>query len=303
MNESISVIIISYNCKQFVEDCIKSIIITCFDRIPEIIVVDNNSDDDTASYIANLYPEVKIIVNNENIGYAAAINIGVSASKGEYLILSNADVIYKENCIYGLINKLILLNNNAIIAPQQLYKDGTYQRSYGYFPSLKRGIFDLFGITRLKLFLKKKSYLNSKRNKYIVEYIDGAIMCTTKSIFNKLSGFDEKFFFYSEETDFCYRAKKQRIDSILIPELQAIHHRGGSQENKGMNEDSIKMLIESEAKFLDKHNNPINKKIYLRLELLFFQLLLLLSRTTNDTTRTENNKKYIKAIKSVLNGN
>lgn len=303
MNERISVIIISYNCKQYVEDCIKSIILTCYDAIPEIIVVDNNSNDGTVEYITNMYPEAKIIENNENKGYAAAINIGVKSSSGEYLILSNADIVYKKNSIYGLVEKLILYDNKAIVAPQQLYNDGTYQRSYGYLPSIKRGIFDLFGITKLKLKLKQKSFENGKRKDFSVDYLDGAVLCTTRLVFNELNGFDERFYFYSEEADFCYRAKKEGINSILATEYQVIHHRGGSQQNNGMNEKSINMIIESEAKFIDIHYNSFNKKAYFTLQLLFFKLLLILSRTTKDTARTENNKKYIKAIKSVLNGN
>jgi len=303
MNESISVIIVSYNCKQYLEDCIKSIILTCYEQIPEIIVVDNNSTDGTVDYITNLYPDVKIIINQVNKGYAYAINKGVSISSSNYLILSNADIVYKKHCIYGLVEKVKNFENKIIVSPQQVFSNGNYQRSFGYIPSIKRGLFDLFGITRLKLALKKKSFEKGIKKDFKVEYLDGAVICTTKLIFNHLDGFDESFFFYSEEADFCFRARNVGYESLLTPEYQVIHHRGGSQENKGMNEESIKMLIESEARFLDKHYNPINKKIYLRLELIFFQLLLVLSKTTNDTTRTENNTKYIKAIKSVLNGN
>lgn len=303
MNDSISVIIISYNCKQYVEDCIKSIIFTCFESIPEIIIVDNNSSDDTIEYISNLYPEVKIIENKENKGYAAAINIGVNSSSGDYLILSNADIVYKKNTIHGLIEKIKNKNNNVIVGPQQLFADGEFQRSFGYFPSIKRGIYDVFGITKLNLSLKKKSFENGSIKDYNVEYLDGAVLCTTRLIFNKLIGFDERFFFYSEEADFCYRAKKENIDCVLVPEYQVIHHRGGSQENKGMNEKSINMLIESESKFIDIHHNSFIKRIYLNLELMFFRLLLTRNIALNNTTQTENNKKYIKAIKLVLNGN
>ncbi len=303
MNENISVIIISYNCKQYVEDCIKSIIFTCYEAIPEIIIVDNNSSDDTVKYITNMYPKVKIIENNVNKGYAAAINIGVEVSSGDYLILSNADIVYKKNTIYGLVDRLKSYDNKAIIGPQQLYNNGNYQRSYGYFPTVKRGLYDLLGITRLKLALKKKSFVGGTRKDYKVEYLDGAVLCTTRHILNQLNGFDERFFFYSEEADFCYRAKKEYIESVLVSEYQVIHHRGGSQENKGMNDESINMIIESEAKFIHLHHKSFNVKIYFTLQLIFFKLLLVLSRTTKDTTRTENNKKYIKAIKSVLNGN
>ena len=224
MNESISVIIISYNCKQYVEDCIKSIIFTCYELIPEIIIVDNNSTDGTIDYISSLYPEVTIIDNEINKGYAAAINIGVNASTGDYLILSNADIVYKKHCIFGLVDKVKSFDNKIIVSPQQVFSSGKYQRSFGYFPSIKRGLYDLLGITRLKLSLKKKSFEKGNKKDFKVEYLDGAVLCTTNLIFNKLNGFDERFFFYSEEADFCYRARKECFESVLSPEYQVIHH-------------------------------------------------------------------------------
>lgn len=301
MNESISVIIISYNCKLYVEDCIKSIVITCYEFIPEIIVVDNNSSDGTVEYISELYPDVSIIVNNKNVGYAAAINLGVANSSGDYLILSNADVIFKKNTIFGLIEKLKLNKGIGIVGPQQLFNDGTFQRSYGYFPSIKRGLFDLFGISKLFQSIKERNYLRSENKDYCVEYLDGAVLATKRSIFNKLEGFSEDYFFYSEEVDFCYRNIESGKLNVLVPNFTVTHHRGGSQENSGMNEKSIVMLVKSEALFLDKHSTPSKKYAYLKLENVFFNLLSFYYSIMNNKNKSDDSKKYSNAIKRVLN--
>lgn len=300
--ENISVIIISYNCKQYLVDCIKSIILTCYEFTPEIVIVDNNSDDGTVEYITNLFPEVKVIANKTNLGYAAAINIGVKESNGDFLLLSNADVIYKKNSINNLVSKVKELDCRVIVGPQQTFSNGDYQRSYGFFPSIKRGIFDLFAISKINQKIKEQRYKKKIIKDYYVDYIDGAAICTTRDIFNNLQGFDERYFFFSEESDFCYRARISNIKSVLTTESLIVHHRGGSQENSGMNEKSIMMIINSEALFIDIHHNSITKKIYFVLQLLFFRLLLIKSKLLNDKNRIENNKKYINAIKLVLNG-
>lgn len=301
MNESISVIIISYNCKLFVEDCIKSIIYTCYEIIPEIIVVDNNSSDGTVEHINKLYPDVKVLSNNENLGYAAAINIGVANSTGEYLILSNADVIYKQNTIYGMVEKLKSNNKVGIVGPQQLFNDGSFQRSYGYFPSIKRGLFDLFGISKLFQLLREREFSKKNYKDYSVEYLDGAVLATSATTFNKLGGFNEDFFFYSEEVDFCFRNKISDMLNIITPKYTVTHHRGGSQENSGMNEKGITMLVKSESLFLDKHSTPFIKMTYLNLENIFFKLLSFYHSVMNNKNKSQNSKKYSSAISKVLN--
>lgn len=301
MNEKISVVIISYNCKEYVNDCIKSIILTCYENIPEIIVVDNNSSDDTVEYIGKLYPEVIMKVNTENLGYSAAINIGAGLSSGDYIILSNADVIYKNGCIYGLIQELKKNSKIGMVGPQQLYFDGSFQRSFGYFPSIKRALFDITGLSKFILLQKKRQFFSGDYQSYDVEYLDGAVLCVSKVLFEKLSGFDEGFFFYSEEVEFCYRINQLGLTCTIVPENKVVHHRGGSQQDSGMNEKSIDMLVNSEYIFLSKHSNSFNKVTYFRIEKLFFILLRVYNSILGKKNKAENNTKYIKAINKVLN--
>lgn len=302
MNERISVVIISYNCKEYVDDCIKSIIMTCYENIPEIIVVDNNSTDNTIEFISKLYPEVVIKANSENLGYSAAINIGAGLSTGDYIILSNADVIYKNGCIYGLVQELKNNPKIGMVGPQQLYFDGTFQRSFGYFPSIKRALLDLTGLSKFLLLQKKRQFFNGDHNSYSVEYLDGAVLCVSKVLFEKLNGFDEGFFFYSEEVEFCYRINQLGLTCTITPKNKVVHHRGGSQQNSGMNEKSINMLVNSESIFLDKHSNSFNKDTYFRVEKLFFILLRVYNSILGKKNKAKNNKKYINAINKVLNG-
>lgn len=301
MNERISVVIISYNCKEYVEDCIKSIILTCYENIPEIIVVDNNSTDYTVEYISKLYPEVKMKPNSKNLGYSAAINIGAALSTGDYIVLSNADVIYKNGCIYGLVEKLKTNLQTGMVGPQQLYFDGSFQRSFGYFPSIKRALLDITGLSKFILLQKKRQFFSGNFNSYNVEYLDGAVLCVSKALFEKLNGFDEGFFFYSEEVEFCYRINQLGLTCTLVPENKVVHHRGGSQQDSGMNKKSIDMLVNSESIFLSKHSNSFNKITYFLIEKLFFILLRVYNSILGKKNKAKNNTKYINAINKVLN--
>lgn len=298
MNEKISIIIISYNSKEYVIDCIKSIIYTCYDFIPEIIIVDNNSSDNTVEVVENLFPDVVIVRNKENYGYAKAINIGVENASGDYIILSNADVVYRKESIQTLVSHIVA-NTNSICGPQQIFPDGNFQRSFGYFPSIKRALFDLFGFTRFVQNSKKNEYEKGNQKPYQVEYIDGAILCTNKNIFNDLNGFDEDYFFYSEEVDFCYKAQMKGINRTIIPSSVVVHHRGGSQEKQGMSYKSIEMLIKGEMMFLKKHKSEFEINTYFTLELIYFKLLTLLYSLSGRKEKSENCKLYVKAIKKI----
>lgn len=298
MQEKLSIIIISYNSKEYVIDCIKSIIYTCFDFVPEIIIVDNNSTDDSVETISKLFPDVKIIENTRNLGYAKAINIGANKATGDVLILSNADVIYRKDSIQELVKYISNNDNAAVCGPQQVFPNGQFQRSFGYFPSIKRALFDVTGITKLKQNKKKKQFALKASKPYFVEYIDGAILCIKKNNFNSLNGFDEDYFFYSEEADFCYRANNTGRNCVIVPSSIVVHHRGGSQENKGMSQKGIQMLINSEELFLSKHKSKLEKTTYFTIELIYFKLLSIMYSILKKNIKSSNCDLYVEAIKN-----
>lgn len=301
MKNSISVIIISYNCKYDTLECVKSIITTCRDNIPEIIVVDNNSIDNTVDELRSSFPNIKIIQNLENRGYSFAINQGVASSSGEYLILTNADVIYLETTIYGLVDELTKNKSIGMVGPQQIFSDGSYQRSYGLYPSIKRGVYDVMFISSINQRLLKYKFQKDTVKNINVEYLDGAILCTSRTIFDELGGFDDSFFFFSEEVDFAYRLKLKGYDRVLIKKYKVIHHRGGSQENRGMNEESIDKLNRAEAKFILKYKSRKYMKLYFILRYIFFKEIGIINTLLNKKVEANNNLLYLSSIKKIRN--
>ena len=272
MNKTADIVIISYNTCELTLQCIKSIYATSSDNIQNIIVVDNNSNDNTIEKIKKSFPDVKIIANDDNSGYGKAANIGVKESNTDYIIISNPDVIYHEHSIKKLLETFDLEPDCGICGPAQIFPNGKYQRSYGDLPGIKLAFKDILLITHIANFIKK--VFHSKKIKE-VPYLDGAVLAIEKAIFDNLNGFDEDYFFYTEEADLCFRINKSGKKVIHNP-VSVVTHLRGATESKKVDPKRIKMLIHSKAIFCDKHFNKLSSKIFFILEIFYsFNLFLI----------------------------
>ncbi len=273
----LDVIIISYNGKKLTEECIKSLDNLSTKNINfKITIVDNNSNDDTVEFISNNYQDINIIANKKNLGYAAAINIGMKNTNSDFAIITNNDVVFTPDSIEKILNFLKENHNAAVVAPQQLYPDGKWQRSYGDFVGIKSGLKYLFLVTLFQNHYFRKFYkVNKRKRPKCVEYADGAVLCIKREIFNKVNGFDEDYFFYSEEMDFCYRVKLASYSVWHLPTSIVYHHRGGSDLAMRFTEKKQEMLIDSKILFCDKHLSNFEKKLYVLLEKLHHKFMLL----------------------------
>lgn len=259
--KKLEIIIISYNTRELTMNCINSIIETS--DCSNITVVDNNSSDDTIEKVQKKYPFVKIIKNEKNIGYGAAINVAMKESNNDYIMVSNSDVIFHDNTINRLYSELKSNSKLGVIGCQQKYPDGSWQYSSGDFPGIKnilKEIFLISGFQRkyLQIRFKSKNRNNCPKN---VEYVDGALLAFRTDVFNKLNGFDEDFFFYSEEADFSYRLKKAGYMRIIIPDVFITHLRGGTTVlEKQIN--SLVLLNKGKLLFVKKHYSNFSYKIF-----------------------------------------
>ncbi|HYF02178.1 MAG TPA: glycosyltransferase family 2 protein, partial [Patescibacteria group bacterium] len=242
MQNEIDIIIISYNCAVLTLKCIESVFKT--HPTARVTIVDNASTDNSPSIIRQNFPEIQIIENKENRGYAGAVNIGMKATQAPFAIISNADVEFFENSIELLKN--VLKNNSRIGAagPQQVYPDGGWQRSYGIQPGIGEVLRELvlwtyvdYALNRLAWKFFKKGEFSQKSDVYKnVQYLDGAVIAVSREAFEQLRGFDEDFFFYAEEADFCLRLQKSGWKVVHVPYSRVLHHRGGSSTKSEVNE-------------------------------------------------------------------
>jgi len=259
------IVIISYNCLEYLKSCIDSIRKTSGIKIS---VVDNGSSDGTVEYLQS-ERNINTIYNSENMGYGKAANQILLNSNSEFFIVSNADVIYEKHTIDTLINFISKNKIAGVCGPQQKYLDGHWQNSYGDLPSFRLAIKDLFFISLIERLIRK-TYWPTKFDDHImeVEYIDGAVYCISREAIKLTNGFDEDYFFYTEEADLSKRVSNCGLKNVFIPSVNVIHHRGGSNGGNITNEKSATMLINSKILYCKKHLNKIERKFFLKSQYL-----------------------------------
>ncbi|ERM92717.1 hypothetical protein O163_03720 [Caldanaerobacter subterraneus subsp. yonseiensis KB-1] len=251
----ISIIIPNYNTKNLLKQLIDSIYNndTIHKLKYEIIVVDNNSSDGSVEYIKSLFKDIKLISNKKNLGYAKAVNQGYKISRGEFIIICNSDIIVpKEFDFIRLINKFKSDEDIGVMGPQLLYKNGSWQRSYGNVPNAKSALKDLLFITKINELIEKINFKLNKQKEKQVSYIVGAFLIVRRSVFERLNGWDESFFFYAEDCDFCYRTQIQGFKVLFVPSFKVIHIGGSS--SSAINVRKYKQIqARSNLLFVKKH--------------------------------------------------
>jgi len=234
----ISFIIVNYNTKVITEECINSILNNkLIDSLFEVIVVDNDSTDDSPNYLKkvfNKYKNVKIIKNSQNIGFGNANNIGFQESKGDFLIFLNSDTLVSDTNFNDLLKQFTLEENIGFLSSLVLNSNNTIQ-SIGYDrPGLKTD----FKINALYWnFNFMKSIRLSKYRKVglrKVGWVSGCFMICNKYDFLKLEGFDPNIFMYAEDLDICLRMEKIGKNNYVYDETSIYHLHGKSNNNNNL---------------------------------------------------------------------
>ena len=233
----VSVIIVSYNTRDLLKQCIVSIYQQTTDLNFEIIVVDNASVDGSTEMIKTEYPKVILIESKENLGFGKANNLGAKQASGTYLFLLNSDTILIENSCKILKDYLDNTNDPhiAVVGCNMLDINRKTEVSYGNFPSLIQEIFE-YGLSKIfrhyYLYRLSPAVCDSGKATKSVDYTRGAAMFFKKFIFDENNGFDERFFLYYEETELCFRLKKLGYKIMWNPNTSIIHYEGASGQTK-----------------------------------------------------------------------
>lgn len=297
-------IIINFNTPDLTINCVESAQKTYSKDEFNIIIVDNNSTDDSIFQFNKKLRDVTIIETGKNLGYSGALNEGVKYAKSNVFILSNSDIVFLENSIERMI-KPIIEGRADITGPQLLYPNNLWQESYNKFPGYKLGLTDLLLINTIKRnYLRKFFKINSHSGKMKkVDFVDGAIMTVSREIFEKVGGFDPEFSFYSEETAFSYQATELGACIYHIPDSILIHYRGASYGIKKIPIDYIEKMIYSKLKFCRKFLSKNETLFYINCEKYHFFTLHTLSKFAKhkDTKYGGNYYEIYKIWDKVLN--
>lgn len=265
---SISIILVNYNGINVLINCLNSLEKFINQDNYEIIMVDNNSQDNSPDMIENQFPNIKLIKLPKNIGFGAGNNAGAKIATGEVLFLLNTDTILIENTPQILANYLHQNQDVGVVSSRITFEDGSYQLSCGKLPNLIIEFID-----KLKYTLDRKwhSFFSTWYDKQYssvkeVGWVTGACLMIRRDIFEKLGGFDESFFMYFEDKDFCKRVNDAGFKVIYYPKTSLIHLLGGSSQSvkKSVNNYYRDSQIYYYQKHLGKFQTTI-LKLYLRL--------------------------------------
>lgn len=223
-NSCVEAVVVTFNSESYIRGCIDSL----HKNVTRVMVVDNGSSDETLNILGREYPQIQVVINSSN-GYARALNIGLTRTNSDFVVFSNADVIFPESSIEILIRYLQENPQAGVVGPQQVSANDDWQKSYGIPPGPLEGIYDLIGITTLHSQLRRKLWPRKidRRPKH-ARYLYGAVLVVRRSTAQSIGGFDETFSFYAEEVDFCVRLRQNGWQVRLVPEAHVIHFGGGS---------------------------------------------------------------------------
>ncbi len=223
----ISVIIVNWNTKELIQNCLDSVYRTMGNIAFEIILVDNASSDGSLAILEEKYPQVVKISNQENKGFGAANNQGFAVMKGKYALLLNTDTILTPNAVHKLWTFCEQHQKAAIVCGQLLHADGSKQNSVAAFPSL---LTLAINTSLLEYFFPR--HFPSKRYEHKepleVDSAIGACMLIRKKALDEVSFFDERYFFFFEETDLAYALRRAGWGIYQVPDAFIYHLQGQS---------------------------------------------------------------------------
>ena len=261
----VSIIIVNYNVKFFLEQCILSIKRASGNLSVEIIVVDNHSVDGSVQMLKEKFHDVTLIENKNNVGFAKANNQGIKITKGKYVLLLNPDTVLQEDTL----EKCFEFMNSHLDAGALGVK--MFDGKGNFLPESKRGLptpgvafFKIFGLSKIfpqsKLFGKYHLTYLSKDKNHSVDVLSGAFMFIRKSVLDTIGGLDEDYFMYGEDIDLSYRVTKSGYKNYYLAETQIIHYKGESTKKSSVN--YVIVFYKAMEIFASKHFSKGNAKIF-----------------------------------------
>lgn len=275
----VSIIIVNYNVKFFLEQCLYSVERACSSVSAEIFVIDNNSSDGSREYLEPLFPNVQFIWNKENKGFGKANNQVLQQCKGNYVLFLNPDVILPEHFFNKCFTFLSEHPDAGALGVKMIDGSGVYlKESKRGFPSPKNSFFKLSGLSALfphSAFFSGYYFAALRPDRPgKVDVLAGACMMLSKEAAGATGGFDESFFMYGEDIDLSYRIQQAGFQNYYFPGTGIIHFKGES--TKKLSREYVRHFYGAMSLFARKHYQK-NKIVYALMLLFIFKGALLAS--------------------------
>ncbi len=253
----VSIVIVSWNTRDILRDCLRSIVEDAGPVSHEIIVVDNASADSSVEMVRREFPDVRLIENADNRGFAAANNQGIAIAKGRYVLLLNSDTIVLDQAIAKTVAFADARPDAAVVGCRVLNADRTLQRTCSMYPSLLNLILSstyLYkAFPRSRLFGREHMTWWDHDGVREVELVSGCFMLVRREAIEQVGVMDDGFFMYAEETDWCYRFRKAGWKVLFAPDGQIIH-LGGKSSEQAKSEMTLQ-LRSGILRFIRKHRS------------------------------------------------
>jgi GT2 family glycosyltransferase len=253
----VSIIIVNWNTCDYLYKCLNAVYNTIDEIIFEVVLVDNASTDGSVGMVKELFPDVHLIENNENLGFGQANNKAILKCDGKYVLFLNSDAFLSDGTLQKMMNVMELNNTVGIVGANLKYPDGSPQSSYGRLPTLMSEIAVLFGLDRIWKLIRRSNAINYPME---VGYVEGASLMARREMLNQIGFFDEYFYFFNEEIDLCYRAKAAGWKVVVHPPAHVIHVGGGST---GETPERIVALFRGKSQYINKYQGKSSKHIYI----------------------------------------
>lgn len=266
----VSILIVNYNTRQLTLDCLRSVFASETEFTYEVIVIDNDSKDDSVQAIRQGFPLVRLIENTENTGFAKANNQGMAAAQGRYVLLLNSDTVIQRDTIQTMVafmdrNPITGASGCKIILP-----DGSLDKACKRgFPTPSASFYYAFGLSKLfpnepRFNQYQLGYLDPDQE-YPVDCLVGAFMLVRRETIEQVGGLDETFFMYGEDIDWCYRIKQAGWGIHYYPRTTIMHYKGGSARRRPFKiiyEFHRAMILFHRKHYRKKYNILVNGAVY-----------------------------------------
>jgi GT2 family glycosyltransferase len=307
----VSIIIVNWNAKQYLLNCIRSIKETTSDISFEIIVVDNASTDGSVSALNVEFPEVKLIQNHKNLGFAKGNNIGIRKAAGRYICLVNSDVLFFKGCLRQLADFMDKHPDVGMCAPKVLNSDLTVQETAGYLPNIWTEFGQAVFLDRIKwlegIFPRPEIDVRMLTDIKRVPFLYGCFWMVSKIALDKVGLLDERFFMYGEDVDWCKRFNDAGFEVIYYPKAEVIHFGCASSANA-----PVKFYVEmkrSRLLYFRKHYGKTGRLVSACILFIFCTFryigwtVLGIVCPKKFTDSLANRKNYFACLKWLLTGN
>lgn len=292
MAVDLTVIIVNTNEKHVLYPCLISIFRETKEIVFEVIVVDNASTDGSLEMIAREFPEVRLLRNVKNLGFAASNNVGIQQASGNFILLLNPDTEVLNSSLQKTLKFFEKKIDVGIVGCKLLYSDGRIQPSVRSYPNFWNLFFEstflylafpksvIFG----RYYMTYFDYISSRE----VDWLSGAFFMIRRGLVDKIGLLDERFYMYSEEEDFCFRAKRAGFKTMFFADAETLHHWGGP------NTQNLRLIVwlhKSQILFFHKHFFGHEKLLLICLKFLGIFLRIFVYLTVGVCSF---NKKYLR---------